>query len=612
MIIFSPAKVLIAPDRVGEEAAMPPKKKPKKKAAKPSASKKAANNGGKPNLRPKKGTDFKQLNDGKTAAKQVKTNKNTPAKGDRESEDRISLRAHSSDDDLDQDTSNGDSSKNMSNSATPDSEISDGSAMNDDHDRDVRGKDPGNKSGKEISEQVAKMVGECMKKYKKKSRRRKHKRRKRKEESSDSSSDSSDTEQSTSESDYSTGSDSSGGRNRVRKRKRSSKKKKKSSRHRKGEHVTNLIVDNTHQEMQSPSQSTVYTRGCKSPDKTVPQVREETSETDSQRSGHINSDLNSDEFLSSLETSLNCSNPASGKRRSRDDSGDRRRPSTSDAEAEARKEREREEKDEMERRDAVARDRADEVIRDIQNNKADLAKPTGELNRQLETLLIDMKRFHLTSHVDKKLKDRILEGNFTVELKRLVPQSRSRSKTDQRLNMIYKDGMPAFIPADREAFKDITGYKQWEVAFKVFMGVFISKWPDRANELLEYSHVIHTASLTYPWESVFNYDIAMREILTDNPNRLWGTICQHTWALEIGEPGNKVNAQVIPGGSKVLGKTGSKICWRFNKGRCTFGDNCEFDHRCSVCGGRNHGRHNCYRRAKGERAREHRDVKKEK
>lgn len=266
----------------------------------------------------------------------------------------------------------------------------------------------------------------------------------------------------------------------------------------------------------------------------------------------------------------------------------------------------------MERRENLARDRADEIIRDIQRNKANLAKPTGELNRQLETLLIDMNRFHLTSHVDRKLRDLILSGDFMVDFRKLIPQSRSRSKIDPRLNMIYKDGMPSFIPADKDAYKDITGYTQWEVAFKVFMGIFVKKWPERANKLLEYSHVIHTASLTYPWESVFNYDIAMREIMTDCPTRLWGSICQHTWALELGEPSNKISAQASPKVNKISPKVGRKVCWKFNKGRCTFGENCEFDHHCAVCGGRNHGRHNCYRRNKQDRGKEGRDFKKEK
>ena len=39
----------------------------------------------------------------------------------------------------------------------------------------------------------------------------------------------------------------------------------------------------------------------------------------------------------------------------------------------------------------------------------------------------------------------------------------------------------------------------------------------------------------------------------------------------------------------------SEPCRRFNKGRCTFGLSCKFDHRCSVkkCGKFGHGAHQC-------------------
>lgn len=101
--------------------------------------------------------------------------------------------------------------------------------------------------------------------------------------------------------------------------------------------------------------------------------------------------------------------------------------------------------------------------------------------------------------------------------------------------------------------------------------------------------------------------------MTDNPNRLWGTICQHTWALELGEPGSRGPIQPAAPANKGQVRAGLKICWRFNKGKCTFGDRCEFDHRCAVCGGRSHGRHNCYKRNKGqEHTRDKKDIKREK
>lgn len=333
------------------------------------------------------------------------------------------------------------------------------------------------------------------------------------------------------------------------------------------------------------------------------------SDSDSQRSGHIDSDANSAEFVRSLETSFDNSTPLAGKRRSRD----RTPEEDGNLSDEERRQQRKREQDDRRMREDWAREKSDEIIRDVQRNKADLAKPAGEWSRELETLLIDMKHFHLTSHVDRKLRESILEGDFTIDFRKLIPQSRSRCKVDQRLQVVNKDGMSYFVPADKDTFKDISGYRQWEIAFRVFMGVYLSKWPDRAGELLEYSHVIQTASLTYPWECVYNYDIAIREIMTGSPGRLWGKICQHTWALELGEPTAKTAgaAGVSNTGTVSTNSRGQKkVCWRFNKGRCPFGSNCEFDHRCSVCGGRSHGRHNCFKRGRGGE-KQQREFKKE-
>lgn len=137
--------------------------------------------------------------------------------------------------------------------------------------------------------------------------------------------------------------------------------------------------------------------------------------------------------------------------------------------------------------------------------------------------------------------------------------------------MVNRDGVSCLVPMDRDPVKEITGYKMWEVAFKVFMGIYNSKWPNDANQLLQYSHIIQTASLTYPWENVYNYDIAFREIKTDNPDRLWGMICQHTWSLELGEPTSKTTHQGLGSAQPMQSQPRNanpnrRICWKFNKG----------------------------------------------
>ena len=45
--------------------------------------------------------------------------------------------------------------------------------------------------------------------------------------------------------------------------------------------------------------------------------------------------------------------------------------------------------------------------------------------------------------------------------------------------------------------------------------------------------------------------------------------------------------------SRNNGSSGKKLCWKYNQGKCTYGFNCKFDHRCGICGKTGHGAHIC-------------------
>lgn len=93
--------------------------------------------------------------------------------------------------------------------------------------------------------------------------------------------------------------------------------------------------------------------------------------------------------------------------------------------------------------------------------------------------------------------------------------------------------------------------------------------------------------------------------MTEQPETHWGVISQHTWTLEFGESSTKggdgSGAPAVSSFPKE-GKRSRNPCWRFNKGRCTFGESCEYDHRCSHCGKRGHGKHECFKRNRGEKS----------
>ena len=88
-----------------------------------------------------------------------------------------------------------------------------------------------------------------------------------------------------------------------------------------------------------------------------------------------------------------------------------------------------------------------------------------------------------------------------------------------------------------------------------------------------------------------------------HPLRSWSIILQQSWNLRLNTRGNS-NESVgtvagTSGGQGQSGRNDNKgfrkkdTCWRYNRGRCTFGLSCRFDHRCAICMKAGHGAFNC-------------------
>ena len=126
--------------------------------------------------------------------------------------------------------------------------------------------------------------------------------------------------------------------------------------------------------------------------------------------------------------------------------------------------------------------------------------------------------------------------------------------------------------------------------------IYTRRYPERATELIQYNHIIHTAALTYVWENVYLYDRDFRLHLSRYPHRSWSVILQQAWTMRLKDRNrNKGNSGNKNGGGSSRSKKGRDICWRYNTGRCTFGTSCKFDHHCAICNKFGHGAHICHK-----------------
>ena len=117
------------------------------------------------------------------------------------------------------------------------------------------------------------------------------------------------------------------------------------------------------------------------------------------------------------------------------------------------------------------------------------------------------------SYVDKLTKQKIGNGEY-VDFSKLMPKDRISGEDDQRMEMINKGGMNYWLlVSDREAVS-INSYIRWEQAFHVFNNIYTEFHLHKAGELIQYNHIIHTASQTYVWENVYRYDREFRQRVT--------------------------------------------------------------------------------------------------
>ena len=91
---------------------------------------------------------------------------------------------------------------------------------------------------------------------------------------------------------------------------------------------------------------------------------------------------------------------------------------------------------------------------------------------------------------------------------------------------------------------------------------------------------------------LYLYDIIHRRLMGKNPNRSWSAIFLQALGVRLRDPltrpsayqSNGNNNNVSLGTQPKPGRSKSKdVCWICNKGRCSYGQNCRFEHKCANC-----------------------------
>jgi hypothetical protein len=104
---------------------------------------------------------------------------------------------------------------------------------------------------------------------------------------------------------------------------------------------------------------------------------------------------------------------------------------------------------------------------------------------------------------------------------------------------------------------------------------------------LQYTEMVGELATRYSWVSVLLFDDEYRKRQATFKSK-WGADAPHLSTVTLRErpqpppkakPGNPTRHQ---------GPPGREVCRQFNKGSCTYGALCKFDHACATCGSRDH------------------------
>ena len=214
---------------------------------------------------------------------------------------------------------------------------------------------------------------------------------------------------------------------------------------------------------------------------------------------------------------------------------------------------------------------------------------------------IDDEYMSIGRHIDAALQEKIVNFEY-IDFGKIIPRDKITKLEDQRMELVVKGGQTYFAPVSEREISSITNFSRWEQAFRIFSNVLTKVYPAKASELIQYNHTIYTAALTFAWDNVYQYDKEFRMHVSKFPQRSWAIILQQAWSMCLKDR-VKINMEDnhSPGGHQKPTKI-REPCKRYNKGKCTYGAGCKFEHRCAIkkCQKFGHRAHICRLRSKDE------------
>ena len=189
----------------------------------------------------------------------------------------------------------------------------------------------------------------------------------------------------------------------------------------------------------------------------------------------------------------------------------------------------------------MAKEEAQREVLNAEQFKAEVAAPKGRnpfdpINFGVQ--MVDHRVsdsdgdfFRMTKHIDDSIRDKIRKGEF-IELEKLLAKSRDSRDKSKCIEVVNRDGNEYLVMnKDKDRENKIFGFRRWEQAFRIYAKIYSDFNPHRCGEIWQYLDTIHSASTTFHWDNVAQYDFDFRKLMAEKPARCWGTIHTQLWSL---------------------------------------------------------------------------------
>ena len=159
--------------------------------------------------------------------------------------------------------------------------------------------------------------------------------------------------------------------------------------------------------------------------------------------------------------------------------------------------------------------------------------------------------------------------------------------------------------------RKIVSVEQWTSAFLVFASIYMEKHMEPGRELMKYMDLVRHAARAFGGYGWREYDVQFRLKQARQPGRSWASVDAELWLMLVASNGPRpavfrqhsgafgrrsMSPFTAPASApRGLGARRRGTCFAFNKGNCTQGRNCKYEHKCSRCSAVEHGAKQCNR-----------------